>query len=309
MELVFLGTGAGVPSKERNVSAIALTLLQEENSIWLFDCGEATQQQILQTSIKPRKITKIFITHMHGDHIFGLPGLLSSRSFQGGKDLLTVYGPPGIKRYIETSLMVSETHLTYPLEIVELKEGMLFDEGPFQVMCQKLEHVIPSYGFRIVEKDKPGELLVDKLREKGILPGPIYQQIKENDVVTTLDGQAIYQHEFLGPAKPGRIVSILGDTRNTEKHVELVKQSDVLVHEATFEDAKKEMAKNYYHSTTTEAASLAKKARVNKLVLTHISSRYQEEDSAHLLEEARAIFPNTMIAHDFDQVTIPVKKA
>src|SRR5690625_4222524 len=122
MELIFLGTGAGIPSKQRNVSAVALTLLQELNSIWLFDCGEATQHQILHTTIKPRKINKIFITHLHGDHIFGLPGLLSSRSFQGGESPLTVYGPPGIKQYIETSMEVSQSNVTYPLQIEEITE-------------------------------------------------------------------------------------------------------------------------------------------------------------------------------------------
>lgn len=123
MEIKFLGTGAGVPSKERNVSAIALNLTEEINHIWLFDCGEATQHQILHTNLKPRKINKIFITHLHGDHIYGLPGLLSSRSFLNGDDLLTVYGPPGIKDYIKTSLNISGTHLTYPLDIIEFTEA------------------------------------------------------------------------------------------------------------------------------------------------------------------------------------------
>src|SRR5699024_5741091 len=166
------------------VSGIALSLLQEINSIWLFDCGEATQHQILHTSIKPRKINKIFITHLHGDHIFGLPGLLSSRSFQGGNEPCTVYGPQGIKRYIETSLQISCTHLTYPLYIIEYTEGKLFEDEKFIVNCKKLNHGIPSYGFSIVEKDRPGELLVDKLIKAGIEPGPIYQRIKENNRIT-----------------------------------------------------------------------------------------------------------------------------
>src|SRR5699024_2373757 len=139
MELIFLGTGAGLPSKERNVSAIALSLLQEINSIWLFDCGEATQHQILHTSIKPRKINKIFITHLHGDHIFGLPGLLGSRSFQDG-EALTIYGPKGIKNFVETSLEVSATHLTYPLYIEEITEGIIFENNHFTVTAAQLEH-------------------------------------------------------------------------------------------------------------------------------------------------------------------------
>src|SRR5699024_300769 len=147
MELIFLGTGAGVPSKNRNVSAIALTLLQELNEIWLFDCGEATQHQILNTSIKPGKISKVFISHLHGDHIYGLPGFLSSRSFQGGEDPLTVYGPKGIQNYIEVSLKTTGTHLTYPLQVVEYEEGELFSNDKFTVTCQKLKHRVPSYGF------------------------------------------------------------------------------------------------------------------------------------------------------------------
>ena len=136
MELEFLGTGAGSPAKSRNVTSVALKLLDECNSIWLFDCGEGTQQQILQTNIKPRKINKIFITHLHGDHLFGLPGLLSSRSFQGGNDLLTVYGPKGIKEYVQTSLRISESNLTYPIKFVELHgDGVILNDDKFVVSC------------------------------------------------------------------------------------------------------------------------------------------------------------------------------
>ncbi|WP_373892710.1 ribonuclease Z [Virgibacillus natechei] len=307
MELTFLGTGAGVPSKERNVSAIILTLLQEQNSIWLFDCGESTQHQILHTSLKPRKITKIFITHMHGDHIFGLPGLLSSRSFQGGSDLLTVYGPAGIKDFIETSLQVSSTHLTYPLSIIEFSEGKLFEDELFQVFTEKLEHAIPSYGFRIVEKDKPGELLVNKLKGAGIMPGPVYKQIKENDIVEIPDGRVIHRKDFIGPDKKGRIVSILGDTRLSYRYHSFVADSDILIHEATFGKEKETLAYEYFHSTTTQAATLAKQSNVKKLVLTHISSRYQKEESRELVTEAREIFPNTVLANDFQHVAIDKK--
>ncbi|WP_088050561.1 ribonuclease Z [Virgibacillus dakarensis] len=309
MELIFLGTGAGVPSNERNVSAIALTMLQEANSIWLFDCGEATQHQIMKTSLKPRKINKIFITHMHGDHIFGLPGFLSSRSFQGGDDLLTVYGPKGIKEFIETSLTTSETHLKYPLEIVEIAEGKVFDDVQFTVYCKKLQHGIPCYGYRIVEKDKPGVLLADNLKEAGIQPGPIYQQIKDNAVVTTADGKTIHRKDFLGPDKPGRIISILGDTRNTEQNKTFVENADCLIHEATFDQEKADLAHEYFHSTTAQAAMLARDAGVKRLILTHISSRYQKADNVLLRKEACSIFPNTEIANDFFRTTIKTKNS
>src|SRR5690625_926899 len=157
MEIKFLGTGAGVPSKERNVSSLALNLTEEINHIWLFDCSESTQHQNIRTNLKTRKINIIIITHLYGDHIYGLPRLLSSRSFSNGDDLLTVYGPQGIKEYIETSLRISRTHLTYPLEIIEFTEGIIFKDDLFKVTAFPLAHGIPSYGFRIEEADKLGE--------------------------------------------------------------------------------------------------------------------------------------------------------
>ncbi|MCQ2570320.1 MAG: MBL fold metallo-hydrolase, partial [Limosilactobacillus sp.] len=185
MQLEFLGTGAGSPSKQRNVSSVALKLLEERNSVWLFDVGEATQHQILHTTIRPRKIEKIFITHLHGDHLFGLPGLLSSRSFQGGNEPLTVYGPVGVKDFVNTALRVSETRLSYPLKFVEIThEGEIFRDQMFTVEARKMDHKIECYGYRIVEADHPGELLVDKLRAMEIPSGPIYGQIKAGKTVT-----------------------------------------------------------------------------------------------------------------------------
>ncbi|WP_077621651.1 ribonuclease Z [Sediminibacillus massiliensis] len=299
MELYFLGTGAGLPSKERNVSSIALQLLQEQQSIWLFDCGEATQHQILHTAIKPRKINKIFITHMHGDHIYGLPGLLSSRSFQSGTSPVTVYGPAGLKDFIQTSLRVSGTSLAYPLYIEEVFEGLILENERFQVFCKKLDHGLSSFGYRVVEKDQPGQLLPEKLKEAGITPGPIYQQIKTNPEIKLESGETIYRSDFIGPDKPGKIVTILGDTRYLPELAEFVNNSNVLVHEATFSESEEELAYNYYHSTTLQAAKLAKSGNVKRLILTHISSRYQGDSKNDLLSEARSVFPNAELADDF----------
>lgn len=201
MELIFLGTGAGVPSKGRNVTAIALTMLNERNSIWLFDCGEATQHQILRSSIRLSKLEKIFITHLHGDHIFGLPGLLSSRSFQGGDTALTVYGPMGIANYIRTSLVVSGTHLKYPLEIVEIDGEVVFEDADFKVICRELDHGILSYGYRIEEADKPGALDAAGLSALGVKPGPIFKELKEGKTITLENGIVVDGSQFIGPAK------------------------------------------------------------------------------------------------------------
>lgn len=299
MEITFLGTGAGIPSKERNVSAIYLDLLQEIKEAWLFDCGEATQHQILHTTIKPRKISKIFITHLHGDHIFGLPGFLSSRSFLGGDGPLTIYGPVGLQEYVETSLKVSGTHLSYPLHFLEIEEGVLIDNDHFLVECIQLDHNIASFGFKITEKDKPGELKVEKLKALGIQPGPIYRKIKESPSVTTDDGQVIFRDDVIGQVKKGRIITIFGDTKYLPQLSNFVQNSDLLVHEATFAAGEGQLAGNYGHSTTRDAAQLAKSGNVKRLIMTHISSRYQKADEKDLLAQAQAIFPNTMIAHDF----------
>jgi len=307
VNFIFLGTGAGVPAKARNVSSIALQLLEERRATWLFDCGEATQQQILRTSVKPSKIEKIFITHLHGDHIFGLPGLLGSRSFQGGTAELTVYGPKGIKQYIMTSLQVSGTHLKYDLHIVEIEEGIVFEDDSFTVEALKLEHGIASYGYRIVERDRPGELQVKALQQLGVKPGPIFKKIKDGERVELDDGTIIDGRDFVGEPKKGQVIAILGDTRTCENSVKLARECDYLIHEATFAADSGEMAYEFNHSTTAQAAEIAVKAKVKHLILTHISSRYMKEDTDMLLQEAKDIFPHTIIAEDLMVVDIEKK--
>ena len=305
MELQFLGTGAGVPAKMRNVSSIALKLLDERNEIWLFDCGEATQQQILNTTIRPGKIKKIFITHLHGDHIFGLPGLLTSRSFQGGEDELTVYGPKGIKRFIDASIAVSYSKLGYPLKVVEFEEdGVLFEDKQFKVEAMKLEHGIPSYGFRITEADQIGELKADELKALGVPFGPVFGQLKRGEVVTLEDGRVIDGKDYVSEDIKGRIVVICGDTRFTPKSITLAQNANVLVHEATYEADKEKTARQHFHSTSKQAATIALEANVQQLYLTHISARYLGHQVSQLEQEARQVFPQTKVVKDFDTFTI-----
>ena len=308
VELLFLGTGAGVPAKMRNVTSSALKLLNERKAVWLFDCGEATQHQILHTSLKPRRIEKIFITHLHGDHLYGLPGLLGSRSFQGGQSALTVYGPKGIKKYIQVCLQVSDTHLQYPLFIKEIEDGTIFEDNQFRVESKWLDHALPTLGYRVIEKDKPGTLDAKRLMEDNVPPGPIYQRLKKGETVKLEDGRTINGKNYLGPKQKGRIITILGDTRPCENAVSLAKDADLLVHESTFEAGSEEMAHAYFHSTTQQAAQVARQANVKKLCLTHISSRYGKEHWGKLESEAKAIFANTIIAHDFLEIDIPSAK-
>ncbi|PWA13184.1 ribonuclease Z [Pueribacillus theae] len=304
MELHFLGTGAGVPSKQRNTTAIALKFLNDyKGALWLFDCGEATQHQMLYTSLKLSKLERIFITHLHGDHIYGLPGVLGSRSFQGGKSPLTVYGPKGIDKFIKATLSISETHLHYPLKVVEVEDGMSIDLKSHTVTVKELEHAIQSFGYRMKEKKKPGSLLVDRLKEIGVKPGPAYAALKKGERVTLDDGRILNGEDFVGPKKPGKTVVILGDTRVCKNAEVLAENADILVHEATFMESDRKIAYEYFHSTTVDAARIANRANVSKLILTHISSRYQGEQSNLLLKEARKVFKNTFLASDLDIFT------
>ncbi|MGN7311271.1 ribonuclease Z [Alkalicoccobacillus gibsonii] len=297
MEFHFLGTGAGVPSLQRNVSSLAIRFLQEKGVQWLFDCGEATQHQMMKSAISPSKIDRVFITHLHGDHIYGLPGFLGTRSFQGATSPLTVYGPAGLESFIKTALTVSGTYLRYDLDIIEIYDGQTIDAGFATVSVCELKHTIESYGFRIKEKDKAGELDVGKLQALQVPPGPIYQKIKLGQTVMLEDGRSIDGTEFIGPTRKGRVVVIAGDTQPTESMVEFANDADVLVHEATFRSGLEENAHEFGHSTIQDAASVATRANIRQLILTHISSRYLNEEEA-FTEEAITSFKQTWIATD-----------
>lgn len=298
MQLQFLGTGAGMPSKERNVTSIALKLLDEIGSIWLFDCGEATQHQILQTSIKPRRIDKIFITHMHGDHIYGLPGFLGSRSFLGGESPLTIFGPAEIKDFVEAAIRYSKTHLTYPINFVEVQEGIVFEDDHFIVRAKKLQHVIECFGYRVEQKDLPGQLLIEKVQQYGVPRGPLYRELKSGRDITLKDGTIVKAAEVVSEAKKGFTITILGDTKYCNASIELSKEADIVVHEATFDSSTAELAASYGHSTNTEAAEIAKLANAKNLILTHLSARFVKSDIERLVNESRNVFPSTFAAED-----------
>lgn len=306
MDLYFLGTNAGVPTLQRNVTSVTLRLLEERRSIWMFDCGEGTQHQVLSSPIRLGKLEKLFITHLHGDHLFGLPGLLSSRGYQGGTAPLTVYGPPGLKAYLEISLAVSQSRIPYKIEIVEHTGGIIFEDDGFKVEAALLEHRIDSYGYRVTEKDSPGSLNTELLKSYGLKPGPIYGKLKKGEDVVTDEGVRICAADVVREPKRGRIVTILGDTRPCSGALELSLNADLVVHEATFAHDLADMAYQYHHSTARQVAELAKEAKAGQLLLTHFSSRYSShEELIPLLEEAELIFPETLLAEEFNAYPVP----
>ena len=306
MRLIFLGTGAGVPSKFRNVSSIVLDLGDENGEAWLIDAGEGAQLQLMKTTVGLRKIRRIFVSHLHGDHLFGLPGLLGSRSFQENTSPLDIYGPKGIEEFVETPLRLSASHLTYEVSIHEIEDGQeLFHDRGFRVTTRLLDHVVPSFGYRIEEDERPGELQVDRLRELGLGPGPNYGRLKAGESVTLDDGRIVNGADFLGPGRPGRIVTACSDTRPSPHAVELARGADVFIHESTYARTETNMAPGYGHSTCVDAARLAAEAGCHTLLLTHFSARYSPDDMGVLQAQAREVFPQTYAMADLQEVEIP----
>ncbi|HBL4690619.1 ribonuclease BN [Citrobacter sedlakii] len=305
MEFIFLGTSAGVPTRARNVTAILLHLHHPtQPALWLFDCGEGTQQQMLETAFHPGKIERIFISHLHGDHLFGLPGLLCSRSMAGNPHPLTLYGPKGLREFTETSLRLSGSWTDYPLDIVEITAGEILDDGLRKVTAYPLEHPLECYGYRVEEHDKPGALDANALKAAGVTPGPWFQDLKAGKTITLDDGRTINGADYLAPATTGKAVAIFGDTAPCIGALALAKGVDVMIHETTLDASMEEKANSRGHSSTRQAAMLAKEAGVGKLIMTHISSRYDETGCQRLLAECRAIFPHTELAGDFAVFTV-----
>lgn len=305
MELIFLGTSAGVPTRARNVTAMLLNLQHPTRAgLWLFDCGEGTQHQMLRTAFHPGKLDKIFITHLHGDHLFGLPGLLCSRSMAGNVQPLQIYGPKGIREFVETTLRLSGSWTDYPLTIEEVTPGLVVDDGLRKVTAYPLSHPVECYGYRIEEHDKPGALNAAALKAQGIPAGPLFQQLKEGKTVTLPDGRIINGADYLAPAESGKKVAIFGDTAPCQAALELAQGVDLLVHEATLEQAMEEKANSRGHSSTRQAAQLAADAGAKKLVITHLSSRYDEQGGQAMLAECKTYFSQTILAEDFAVVHI-----
>lgn len=310
MEITFLGTSSGVPTRSRNVSSVALRLPQR-GEVWLLDCGEGTQHQLQRSEIKNSQIRRIFITHMHGDHTFGLMGLIASCGLAGSGQPIDIYGGEGLSEYLHAAAKYSYINLGSRLKIHTIKPGIVYEDEEFIVSCQLLKHRVPAYGYRIEEKDRPGTFNLAKAQSLGIPPGPIYGKLKQGEIVTLDDGRQINGQDLCGKPEVGRKVVYCTDTVFCDSAVELSKDADVLIHEATFAHQDAQMAFEKMHSTSTMAAQVALLAGVKQLIMTHFSPRYAPGNPIginDLKQEARAIFPNTKLAYDFYTYEVPRRR-
>ena len=297
MEIIFLGTSSAVPTLERNHPSIALRAFAE---VMLFDCGEGTQRQLIEAKISPMKITKIFISHFHGDHILGLGGLIQSLGFRGREKDLDIYGPKGLHKIINAISSFGYFQINYNLNIHEIQDGTVIETEDYVVECAKVEHNIPSYAYSIREKKKP-LFLREKAEELGIPPGPLYGKLHNGEEVE-FEGRIIKPEQVLGEAKKGNKISYSGDTRPCEEMIRLARDSDILIHESTYEAEDHQRAVDNAHSTSVEAAEIAREANVNELVLTHISTRYTSDEN--ILSEAQKVFKNTKVAKDYMKIDL-----
>jgi ribonuclease Z len=300
MKVITLGTSSGTPTKDRNVSSLAIFV----NGRWLlFDCGEGTQYRLLRAPVKLGQLDAIFLTHVHGDHIFGLPGLLATLSMQHRPDPLYIYGPKGIRDFVTMSLRFSVTRLSYELKITEVEPGVVRKTDGYTVSCLPLDHQVLDFGYSIVEDDHPGKFDIEKAKELGIPPGPLYGKLQSGQDIVLSDGREIKSSEIVGLPRKGRKIVYCTDTRPCQNSVELARNANLLIHESTYAEDLAEEAPPRGHSTAMQAATIAQKAQVERLLITHFSPRYL--DSSILLNEARSIFPKTDAARDFLEIEIP----
>ncbi len=285
--------------------------LPQRGEWWLVDCGEGTQHQILRApQVRLSQLTRIFLTHLHGDHCFGLPGLLASRALaQGGVGPVALYGPEPLEAYLKATLRASGMRFGFPVTFHIVQPGKIFEDDGFEVFAAPVKHRIEAWAYAFVEKDQPGRFDVDAARALGIPEGPLYGKLKRGETVALEDGRTLEGATLVGPMRPGRKVVFSGDTGPCAELVTLAQDADLLVHEATYAEADRPLADRAAHATSAIAAACARDARVKSLVLTHFSSRYEGGESEinldSLLAEAQALFPETRLAHDFLRLAIP----
>ncbi len=298
MQIVFLGTSGSWPTPRRNVSAIAIKRGPE---VLLFDCGEGTQRQFMQSKLSFMQVSRIFVSHFHGDHFLGLPGLIQSMNFFGREAPLDIYGPAGAEDLVASLLSLGHFKAAYPVQAHDLAPGDAIDGGDYIVTAFQAVHTVPGLSYVLEEKLRPGRFSVEAAERLGVPQGPLYSRLQDGEPVN-VHGKTVTPDMVLGPPRRGRKVVYTGDSVPTETLVKMAHSADVLIHDATSDAALEEKANQYGHSSSRQAARVAKEADVGLLVLTHVSPRY--EDPAPILADAKAVFDRVMLADDFTEIDV-----
>ena len=303
MTLTFLGTSAGKPTRERNVSALGLEF-EQDNKWYLFDCGEGTQRQIMQSRLSLGRLDTIFITHLHGDHYYGLPGLLATKKLDGILKPMTLYGPEGIKRYLECALDLSEAHLGYTLNIIEYKTEESFIFEKFSLKVLPLVHSKESVAFYIKENNVTNRLNEEKLRELGLEPSPLYGELKRGKQIT-FQGKTVDAKEYMLEPVIGRSLIIAGDNSRPEVLESYLEDLDLLIHECTYtQDVYDKLVQKVLHTTAKELGAVVQAKGVKNLIANHIDPRYNKNgtlDVEMIYNEIKSRYEGRLfVADDFD---------
>ncbi|MCX8153469.1 MAG: ribonuclease Z [Candidatus Bathyarchaeota archaeon] len=304
LRILFLGTSGSVPTNTRSLPAV---LIKRQDEYLMFDCGEGVQRQMIKAKVGFHKKMKIFISHMHGDHVLGLLGILQTMALMDRERKVEVYGPVGLKRLLESAREVLQFCLTFPVEVYEIRDaGVICETKEYMVEAAKSSHVITSWAYAFVEKPRPGRFYPEKARALGVPEGELWSRLQHGESVTLPNGLIVNPHEVAGPPRKGRKIIYTGDTRPFGGFAEFAANADLIIHESTFDDTLSDKADLDGHSTPRQAAQQAAAAKAKKLVLTHISARYA--DPSVLLEQARKIFSDVLVAEDFMELELPLSE-
>ncbi len=302
--VTFLGTAGAIPTVQRSLPSV---LIQRGNEYLMFDCGEGVQRQMAKAKVGLHKKMKIFLSHMHGDHVLGLPGLLQTMALMDRQHAVEVYGPVGVVQFLKCLQETLQFALTFQVEVHELLgPGIVCDEEEYAVLAISSNHVVSSFAFCFAEKPRPGKFHPEKARALGVPEGQAWGKLQRGETLALADGRKIMPADVSGPMRLGRKIVYTGDTRPFGEFAEFAFEADLVIHEATFDDALAEKATVDGHSTPSQAAGEAIAAKAKSLVLTHVSARYT--DVSVLLEQAKKVFLNTRVAEDFLELELPLNE-
>ena len=300
IDVIFLGTGGSLPTRERGLPSVAL---RRDGELLLFDCGEGTQRQMMHAGLGFNRPTSIMISHLHGDHVLGLPGLIQTMSSLARDKPLEVFGPEGLSRFFKSMHSTLGFASTFPVKLTEIKPGTRLERNGYSMIMVLAKHDITCLAYAVEEKERPGRFHPDKARRLGVPEGPLWKELQHGKEVK-VGGKLVSPRQVVDAPRRGLKVVYAIDTRPSESVRSLAKGADLLIHDGGFAEDRKDKAREYYHSTAREAASLAKSSKCQRLALVHISA--VTRDDSILVKEARRVFKNTMVPRDL--MTLSLKR-